>query len=79
MKRLLLAVAVLAGSMFALPTASQAQSAIVSGRVTTETGQAVPAATVAITAAGERSVQQGVAHAAGGKQVSASATLRTKA
>src|ERR1035437_1760360 len=50
MKRLLVAVAALAGSMFALPTASQAQSAIVSGRVTTETGQAVPAATVAITA-----------------------------
>jgi TonB-linked SusC/RagA family outer membrane protein len=50
MKRLLVAVAALAGSVLAMPALSQAQSATISGRVTAETGEAVPAATVAITA-----------------------------
>jgi TonB-linked SusC/RagA family outer membrane protein len=50
MKRLLVAVAALAGSMFALPAISQAQSATISGRVTAETGEAIPAVSVAITA-----------------------------
>ncbi|MEO7041955.1 MAG: SusC/RagA family TonB-linked outer membrane protein [Gemmatimonadaceae bacterium] len=48
MKRLLVAVAALAGSMFALPALSQAQSATISGRVTAETGEAIPAATVSV-------------------------------
>src|SRR5665213_3366052 len=48
MKRLLVAVATLAGSMFALPALSQAQSATISGRVTAETGEAIPAVTVAV-------------------------------
>ena len=52
MKRMLVAVAALAGSMLALPALSQAQSAIIAGRVTAETGEAVPAATVAVTALG---------------------------
>ena len=50
MKRLLVAVATLAGSMFALPALSQAQSATISGRVTAETGEAIPAATVSVPA-----------------------------
>src|SRR5665213_1112851 len=48
MKRLLVAVATLAGSMFALPALSQAQSATISGRVTAETGEAIPAVTVSV-------------------------------
>lgn len=50
MKRLLVAVAALAGSVLAMPALSQAQSATIAGRVTAETGEAVPAATVAIAA-----------------------------
>lgn len=50
MKRLLVAVATLAGSFLALPVLSQAQSATISGRVTAETGEAIPAATVSVTA-----------------------------
>jgi TonB-linked SusC/RagA family outer membrane protein len=50
MKRLLVAIAVLTGSMFAIPAQSQAQSATISGRVTAETGEAIPAATVSVTA-----------------------------
>lgn len=52
MKRLALFVVVLAGSMLALPALSQAQFATISGRVTAETGEAVPAATVSVTALG---------------------------
>lgn len=48
MKRLLVAVAALAGSMLATPVVSQAQMATITGRVTTETGEAVPAATISI-------------------------------
>jgi TonB-linked SusC/RagA family outer membrane protein len=44
------AVAAFAVSMFALPAMAQAQTATVSGRVTAETGEAIPAATVAVTA-----------------------------
>ena len=50
MKRMVVAVAVLAGSILALPIASHAQSATVSGRVLAETGEAIPAATVAVSA-----------------------------
>ena len=50
MKRLPLAVVALAGSMLAVPVLSQAQSAIISGHVTAETGEPVRAATVAVTA-----------------------------
>lgn len=50
MKRLLVAVAALAGSMLAVPLVSQAQSATIAGRVTTETGEVIPGATVAATA-----------------------------
>ncbi|MGI8509322.1 MAG: SusC/RagA family TonB-linked outer membrane protein [Gemmatimonadaceae bacterium] len=46
MKRLLLTVIALAGSMLAAPAVSQAQSATVTGRVTAETGEAIPSATV---------------------------------
>ena len=50
MKRLLLAVAVLAGFMLAVPVASQAQTVTVSGRVTTQTGEVIPGADVGVTA-----------------------------
>lgn len=52
MKRLALFVVALAGLVLALPALSQAQSATISGRVTTEMGEGVPSATVAITALG---------------------------
>src|SRR6185437_10294193 len=45
MKRLLVAVAALCGSGLALPALAQAQTAIISGRVTAETGEAIPAVT----------------------------------
>jgi TonB-linked SusC/RagA family outer membrane protein len=44
------AFAAIAGSILAIPAVAQAQNATVSGRVTAETGEAIPAATVAITA-----------------------------
>ncbi|HWG33951.1 MAG TPA: SusC/RagA family TonB-linked outer membrane protein [Gemmatimonadaceae bacterium] len=44
------AFAAIAGSVLALPAVAQAQTAVVSGRVTAETGEAIPAATVAIPA-----------------------------
>jgi TonB-linked SusC/RagA family outer membrane protein len=50
MKRLLVVAAAFAGSMLALPAISSAQSATISGKVTTETGEAVPTATVAVRA-----------------------------
>lgn len=50
MKRLLLAGVALAGSLLALPAVAQAQWATVAGRVTTETGEPIPAVTVAVTA-----------------------------
>src|SRR6185312_7862647 len=50
MKRILAAVAALAGSMIAMPVMSQAQTAVISGRITAETGEPIPAATVVVTA-----------------------------
>ncbi len=50
MKRLALFALAFAGPMLAAPAQSQAQTAIISGRVTAETGEAIPAATVSITA-----------------------------
>jgi TonB-linked SusC/RagA family outer membrane protein len=50
MKRLLVAVAALCGSGLALPALAQAQTAIISGRVTAETGEAIPAVTVTVLA-----------------------------
>ncbi|MEO9225668.1 MAG: TonB-dependent receptor plug domain-containing protein, partial [Gemmatimonadaceae bacterium] len=50
MKRLLSPVATLVGLMLVLPVVSQAQSATISGRVTAETGEAIPAVSVSITA-----------------------------
>lgn len=52
MKRLVLIVVTLAGSMLTLPALSQAQSATISGRVVAETGEAVPSATVTVAALG---------------------------
>mgnify|MGYP001601178148 CR=1 FL=1 len=50
MKGMLAAIAALVGSVLVLSVDSAAQSATVSGRVTAETGEAVPAATVAVSA-----------------------------
>jgi TonB-linked SusC/RagA family outer membrane protein len=50
MKRIIGALAMLAGIGLAMPVASRAQSATISGRVMAETGEAVPAATVSVPA-----------------------------
>jgi TonB-linked SusC/RagA family outer membrane protein len=61
MKRLVFTIVVLAGSVLVAPRMAQAQVATIAGRVTAQTGEAVPAATVTVAAlkAGALTDEQG--------------------